>query len=269
MKRLKKFVVVFWLLLGAADWSAAEPTASLHPTNYVNDFAGVLDAATQARLNELCHQVEQKAQAQITLVTVKSLDGEDAFTYAVDLYQKWGIGAKGKDRGVLILVATQDRKFGASVGYGLEAILPDGKIGGFRREAAPYLTRGDYATGLSLMTSEIADVVAKDAGVTLDNPLPPARSQRSAPRGGLPPIVIILIIVFIVIPILRAMFRGGGGRGGGSGFWSGLLWGMLFSNMGGGRGGFGGGGFGGGGGGGGFGGFGGGSTGGGGSFGGY
>ncbi len=258
-----------WLLLAAATaaLTAAEPVASLQPTNYVNDFAGVLDAATQARLNELCRQVEQKTQAQIAVVTVKSLDGEDAFSYAVDLYQKWGIGAKGKDRGVLILVATQDRKFGASVGYGLEPILPDGKIGGFRREAAPYLTRGDYATGLSLMTSEIADVIAKDAGVTLDSSPPTARRQRSAPRGGLPPIVIILIIIFIVIPILRAIFRGGGGSGGGSGFWSGLLWGMLFSNMGGGRSGFGGGGFGGGGSG--FGGFGGGSTGGGGSFGGY
>lgn len=269
MKRLLRTSAMVWLLLGVSAWVPAEPVASLHPTNYVDDFAGVLDAATQAQLNGLCRQVEQKAQAQIAVVTVKSLDGEDAFTYAVDLYQKWGIGAKGKDRGVLILVATQDRKFGASVGYGLEPILPDGKIGGFRREAAPYLTRGDYTTGLSLMTSDIADVIAKDAGVTLDNHPPVAPRQRSSPSRGFPPIVIILIIVFVVIPILRAMFRGGGGRGGGSGFWSGLLWGILFSNMGGGRGGFGGGFGGGGGGGGGFGGFGGGSTGGGGSFGGY
>jgi uncharacterized protein len=263
--------VLGWILLVAAAWVAAEPIASLHATNYVNDFAGVMDAATQARLNDLCQQVDQKAHAQIAVVTVKSVDGQDVFSYAVDLYQKWGIGKKGSDRGVLILLATQDRKFGASVGYGLEPILPDGKIGGFRREAVPYLTSGNYAAGLSLMTSAIADVIAKDAGVTLNNqPQLAAPRRRRAPSGGLPPIVIILIIFFVVIPILRAIFRGGGpGRGGGgSGFWSGLLWGMLFSNMGG-RGGFGGGGFGGGGGGGGFGGFGGGSTGGGGSFGGY
>ena len=263
-------------MLAASVWVAAEPIASLRPTNYVNDFAGVLDAATQARLNDLCQQVEQKAHAQIAVVTVKSLDGQDVLSYAVALYQKWGIGAKGQDRGVLILQATQDRQFGASVGYGLEPILPDGKIGGFRREAAPYLTSGDSAAGLSLMTSAIADVIAKDAGVTLDNqPQVAAPRGRPAPSGGFPPIVVILIIVFVVIPILRAIFRGGGsGRpGGGSGFWSGLLWGTLLSNTGGGRGGYGGGGFGGGfgggGGGGGFGGFGGGSTGGGGSFGGY
>jgi uncharacterized protein len=262
-------------LLAAAVWVPAEPIASLRPSNYVNDFAGVLDAATQARLNDLCRQVEQKANAQITVVTVKSTDGEDVFTYAVDLYQKWGIGKKGSDRGVLILLATQDRKFGASVGYGLEPILPDGKVGGFRREVVPYLKSGDYGGGLSLMTSEIAEVIAKDAGVTLDNqPQLAAPRRQPAPGTGLVWIG-ILVLIFIVIPILRAIFRGGGGGrpGGGSGFWSGLLWGILFSNLGGGRGGgYGGGGFGGfggGGGGGGFGGFGGGSTGGGGSFGGY
>jgi uncharacterized protein len=261
-----------WILLGAW-WVAAEPIASLQPSNYVNDFAGVLDSATQARLNDLCQQVDEKAHAQIAVVTVKSLDGQDVFDYAVALYQKWGIGQKAKDRGVLILVATQDRKFGASVGYGLEPILPDGKIGGFRREATPDLTAGNYAAGLSLMTSAIADVIAKDAGVTLTNQGPVAAPrQHPQPSRGLSPVVIILILIFVVLPILRAIFRGGGpGRGGGgSGFWSGLLWGMLFSNLGGGRGGgFGGGGFGGGGGGGGFGGFGGGSTGGGGSFGGF
>jgi len=276
MKRRTRISAILWILLGAAVWVAAEPIASLHATNYVNDFAGVLDAATQARLNDLCQQVDQKAHAQIAVVTVKSTDGEDVFSYAVDLYQKWGIGKKGSDRGVLILLATQDRKFGASVGYGLEPILPDGKVGGFRREVVPYLHSGDYAAGLSLMTSSIADVIAKDAGVTLDNqPQLAAPRQRPAPAGGGAAVVVVFIIIFIVILIiLKAIFRGGtGGRGsGGSGFWSGLLWGMLFSNMGGGRGGFGGGGFGGGGfggGGGGFGGFGGGSTGGGGSFGGY
>jgi uncharacterized protein len=274
MKRLARVSAILLVLLGTA-WVAAEPIASLHPTNYVNDFSGVLDAATLAQLNDLCQQVDQKAHAQISVVTIKSTDGEDVFTYAVNLYQKWGIGKKGSDRGVLILLATQDRKFGASVGYGLEPILPDGKVGGFRRDVVPYLASSQYSAGLSLMTSSIASVIAKDAGVTLDNQpqLPTPRPQRR-PSGG-PPVRVIFFIIVVVFFILQAIFRGGGGRGpGGSGFWSGLLWGMLFSNMGGGRGGyggggFGGGGFGGGGSGGGFGGFGGGSTGGGGSFGGY
>ncbi len=273
MKWARIFALLF-VLAGMAVLAVGEPIASLQPTNYVNDFAGVLDAATQARLNDLCRQVDEKAHAQIAVVMVKSLDGQDSVSYAVALYQKWGIGAKKTDRGVLILLATRDHKYWTTVGYGLEPILPDGKVGGFGREAVPLLRNGDYAGAVTLMTTRVAQVIAQDAGVTLDN-APQLAMPRPQPRpngAGWIPIVFILII-FIIIPILRAIFRGGGGRpGGGSGFWSGLLWGMLFSNMGGGRGGFGGGGFGGFGGGGGggfggggFGGFGGGSTGGGGA----
>jgi uncharacterized protein len=278
MKRLTKvsavlWIVLAWIALGMSARVAAEPIASLHPSNYVNDFAGVLDAAAQARLNDLCHEVEQKAQAQISVVTVRSLDGQDVVSYAVALYHKWGIGAKGKDRGVLILLATEDRKGFITTGYGLEPILPDGKVGGFGREAVLFLKEGDDAGAVTLMTTRVASVIAQDAGVTLDNqPQLAAHRQRPAPGGGLSAVVILIIIFFIVLPILRAIFRGGsGGRGsGGSGFLSGLLWSTLFSNMGGGRGGFGGGfgggGFGGGGSGrGGFGGFGGGDTGGGGA----
>jgi uncharacterized protein len=272
MKRLAKVSAILWIVLGwivlaAAVLVAAEPIASLRPSNYVNDFAGVLDAATQARLNDLCRQVDQKAQAQIAVVTVKSVDGQDVVSYAVALYQKWGIGAKGKDRGVLILLSTQDRRYWTTVGYGLEPILPDGKVGGFGREAVPLLRNGDYAGAVTLMTARVASVIAQDAGVTLDNQPPPAAPhQRPAPGGWPGLVVVILVLLFIVLPILRAIFRGGGG-GGGLGFLLGLLLGSGGGGFGrgGGYGGGGFGGFGGGGGGGGFGGFGGGSTGGGGA----
>jgi uncharacterized protein len=271
MKRLARVSAILWIVLGVAAWVSAEPIASLRPTNYVNDFAGVLDAATEARLNDLCRQVDQKAQAQIAVVTVKSVDGQDVVSYAVALYQKWGIGAKGKDRGALILLATQDHKYWTAVGYGLEPILPDGKVGGFGREMVPLLRSGDYAGAVTLMTARVASVIAQDAGVTLDNqPRLAAPRQQPVSGGGPGVAVLFFVLLFVVVLILRTIFRGGGsGRGsGGSGFLSGLLWAMLFSSLGGGRGGSGGGGFGGGGfggGGGGFGGFGGGSTGGGGA----
>jgi uncharacterized protein len=274
MKRQARVAAILWTVIAAAVWVVAEPIASLRPSNYVNDFAGVLDASTQAQLNALCQQVDQKAQAQIAVVTVKSVDGQDVVSYAVALYQKWGIGAKGKDRGVLILLATQDHKYWTTVGYGLEPILPDGKVGGFGREMVPLLRSGDYAGAVTLITARVASVIAQDAGVTLGNQ-PRLAAPRQQPVSGAGPGVAVLffVLLFVVILILRAIFRGGGsGRGsGGSGFLSGLLWAMLFSNLGGGRGGSGGGGFGGGGfggfggGGGGFGGFGGGSTGGGGA----
>jgi len=244
--------------------AAAEPISQLNPSNYVNDFAGVLNATTQSRLNDLCHQVEEKAKAQIAVVTVKSTDGEDVFNYAVNLYQKWGIGKKGSDRGVLILLAVNDRKYWTAVGYGLEPILPDGKVGGFGREAVPYLQRGDYSGAVTVITSRVADVIARDAGVTLEGyQLPEGRQPANPPEGfGLGAVIVIIIFVLIVLAISRA------GRGGGGGFWSGLILGTLLNSRRGGSGGWGGGGWGGGGfggGGGGFGGFGGGSTGGGGA----
>jgi len=266
MNRLARVAAILWIVLGAAVWVPAEPIASLRPSNYVNDFAGVLDAATQARLNDLCFQVEQKAHAQIAVVTVKSLDGQDVVSYAVALYQKWGIGAKGKDRGVLILLATQDRKYWTTVGYGLEPILPDGKVGGFGREAVPLLRSGDYSAAVTLMTTRVASVIAQDAGVTLDDQ-PQVRPAEPRPRplpgvGPLGAVILILFLLFVVIPILWAIARSGG-----LGFLLGLLLGSGGGGFGrgGGYGGGGFGGFGGGGGGGGFGGFGGGSTGGGGA----
>lgn len=249
----------------------AEPISQLNPSNYVNDFAGVLDAATLTRLNSLCKQVDDKAHAQVSVVTVKSVDGQDIVSYTVALYQKWGIGKKGTDRGVLILLAVNDHKYWTTTGYGLEPILPDGKVGGFGREAVPFLRAGDYAGAVTLMTSRVADVIAKDAGVTLEGI--PARAQpepiAAAPTEAIGAVIVVVLIVIFVLVVwaISRAGKGGSGRSGGSGFMSGLLWGILLNSMnsrgGGSSGGWGGGGFGGGGGG--FGGFGGGSTGGGGA----
>jgi len=255
MKSVGKIAWLAIVLLAMAAGLQAEPVAELHPSNYVNDFAHVLDASTVAQLDDICQQIDGKAHAQIAVVTIKSLDDADVVSYAVDLYQKWGIGAKGKDRGVLILVAVQDHKYWTTVGYGLEPILPDGKVGGFGREAVPFLRQNDYNGAVSLMVLRVADVIAKDSGIELTGPRPraPAR-RREQPESGpsaakIITFIVIGIIVLVTPPLRRLLFWFlifGGGRGGGGGF---------------GGGGFGGGG----GGGGGFGGFGGGSTGGGGA----
>ena len=232
----------------------AEPISQLHPTGYVNDFAHVLDSNTTSQLDNLCQQVDEKAHVQIAIVTIKSLDGSDIDTYAVDLFKKWGIGSKSTNRGVLILLATQDRRYRTEVGYGLEPILPDGKVGGFGREAVPLLKNNDYNGAILLMTMRVADVIAQDAGVQLTGARPEIQ-QEPQQVPSLARIIVYIIIGLIVLltPLRRLLF-----------------WGLLFG--GGGRGyrgsgGFGGGGFGGGGGG--FGGFGGGSSGGGGASGGW
>src|SRR5471030_3538281 len=95
----------------------AEPIKQLQPTGYVNDFAGVLDASSSEAIRNICQQIDQKAKAQIAVVTVRSLDGTDIESYASDLYKAWGIGPKSSNRGVLVLLAIDDHKRRIEVGY--------------------------------------------------------------------------------------------------------------------------------------------------------
>jgi uncharacterized protein len=264
--RFKLKLAALVVLLSVVAW--AETVSQLKPTGYVNDFAHVLNPGTASQIEDLCTQVDQKAHAQIALVTINSLDGSDIESYSVDLFHQWGIGSKSTDRGVLILYAIQDHRARIEVGYGLEPILPDGKVGSFQREAIPLMRSGDYNQALLLVTSRVADVIATDAGVQLTNApaLAPVQEQPEGNSGGgfsLGGIILLIIVVLVILATpLRTLlfwflFSGGfGGRGGGFG-------GGGFGGFGGGGGGFGGGGFGGGGGG--FGGFGGGSSGGGGA----
>src|SRR6202166_190955 len=108
MKSGAKVALACVLVLSLAFTLHAEPVSQLKPTDYVNDFAHVLNQNTIAQLDNICQQIDQKAHAQIAVVTIKSLDGSDIESYAVDLFKKWGIGSKATDPGALILLATQD-----------------------------------------------------------------------------------------------------------------------------------------------------------------
>ncbi len=207
--RTKICLAAVWILaLGISTW--AEQVSQLQPTGYVNDFAHVLDQKTIAQITDICQQIDEKAHAQIALVTINSLDGSDIETYAVDLFKKWGIGSKSTNRGVLILYAIRDRRARIEVGYGLEPILPDGKVGGFQREAIPLMRSEDYNDALLLVTSRVADVIADDAGVQLTNSQPRAPTRPvGQPDGGLSFGRIILIIVVVLIILftpLRSIF---------------------------------------------------------------
>src|SRR5262249_57204478 len=113
-----RILLAILLLATALLWS--EPVSTLHASNYINDFAHVLSGGVVAELNDICKQLDDKAHAQVAVVTINSLDGSDIESYAVDLYQRWGIGAKATNRGVLILFAIKDHRNRTEVGYGLE-----------------------------------------------------------------------------------------------------------------------------------------------------
>jgi uncharacterized protein len=260
-----RWLAVLLLVCCAALPVFAQVAIPAKPTGYVSDFANVLSQSARDQLTALCTEVDRKAKAQIFVVTVPSLNGQPIEDYSLNLATKWGVGPKQTSSGVLILLAVQDHQYRFEVGYGLEPILPDGKVGGFGREAVPYLHAGNYDAALMLMTRRVADVIAQDRGITLTaRPLPPARSNQSD-RGQESSGLLTLLLLAGVFFFLYAMMKGSGrsGRGGGSGWWIGPMIGSGMGRGGWGGGGFGGGGFGGGGGG--FGGGGGGSFGGGGA----
>jgi uncharacterized protein len=232
---------------------------SLKPQGYVSDFANVLDPQSRAQLEAYAGRVEQATGVQMALVTLKSLDGEQIEDVTNTLFRQWGVGKKGKDEGIMLLLAVQDHRDRVEIGYGLEPILPDGFDGSILRGIQPLLRQGAYGQALIAGAVRIGSEIARAKGISLEPG--PARRVRQAPgRPGLPlPVIVIGIIVLLLL------FRGGGSGGG-------LLTGLILGNLlgrGGRGGGWGGGGFGGydsgGGGGGGFGGFGGGDSGGGGA----
>jgi uncharacterized protein len=244
----------WWLSLAGALMlciaAQAEPVSQLKATDYVNDFAHILDQNAITQMDNICRQIDEKAHAKIAVVTIHSLDGSDIESYAVALFQQWGLGTRSTNRGVLILYAINDHRDRIEVGYGLEPILPDGKTGDFAREAVPLMRAQQYGPALLLVTSRIAKVIADDAGVQLTNLQPEAPVARDNQRGGgmsVGGVILLIIVVLIVLftPLRSAlfwilfsgMFGGGGSRGGGG--WGG---GGFGGGGGGGFGGFGGGG---------------------------
>jgi uncharacterized protein len=247
-------------LLAAASLRGQKP-ADLTPRGYVNDFAGVLDATTTQQLIAICAEVDQKADAQIAIAIVGSLNGEDVEPYSIELATKWGVGPKGKSRGLLILLAPKEHKYRFEVGYGLEGILPDGKVGSIGREAVPLLRDQNYSGAVLLMTRRVAETIASDRGVTLAslNGLPgepsPQENEEQQPLPTWAVILFVFVFLLVGLPVFWAFLFGSSVRRGyrGGGWWMGGLGGGGFGGgswgggSGGGFGGFGGGSFGGGG----------------------
>ena len=259
--------LLFSLVLVLALAANADSIKDIHPTSYVTDLARIISPDSKARLEALCLEVEQKTGAQMAIVTVGSLDGEDVDQYGNDLFKQLGVGNKKDNRGVLLLVAPTDRKYRVEVGYGLEPVINDARAGDAGRLMRSYFVQGNYGAGIEAAAWQLAKFISDDRGVTL-TANPPTRQIRSRQNDSQSiPIWPFLIFIFIVISIIRAIAGASSGRGGrGGGWWIGpMIGGML---GGGGGGGFGGS-SGGGGGSGGFGGFGGGSSGGGGASGGW
>jgi len=206
---------------------------------YVNDFAGVISAEKKNNLNFYLKELDKKTGAEIAVVTVASLKDNAIENVSLEIGRKWGVGKKGKDNGVVILVATGDKKMRIEVGYGLEGIIPDGKAGRIRDDyMIPFFKQGDMEKGIVNGTMAVASVIAKSYRVEMpadfnssvadlaaySSSAPQTSSGKSSPLDIL--IFLIFIILFIILP-RRGLFIGGytnygGGFGGSSGGFSGF-----------------------------------------------
>jgi uncharacterized protein len=265
-----RFCVLALLVLASAFNSQAEKIKDIHPTGYVTDLAGVLTPESKTHLENLCTELEQKTDAQMAIVTVRSLEGEPVEQYGNELFKHFGVGGKKDDRGVLLLVAPPEHKYWTEVGYGLEPVISDARAGDAGRAMVPFLRVNNFSAGIETAARQLAGYIAADRGVTLIGAPPPNRFPAE-PYGASHriPSWLIIFLIFIGFRIFAALAKNVSGRSGprgGSGWWMGpFLGGIIGGGFGGSSGGWRGSSGGWGGGGGGFGGFGGGSSGGGGA----
>lgn len=244
---------LLWIIALAASASARSALAAVtvkDPGTYVVDRAGIIDDGVERQLEGWLHELEQKTTAQIKVLTVPTIDGEDFFSFVHRHAELWKLGRAGRDNGVLIAVSLKEREDRIHVGYGLESVLPDSWCGSLRRQTiVPHFKQGRFSEGLYQGVVAIANKVADDANVTLIG-IPDFRhggtrgASEFAPCGaGLVPIIVLILVVSSMSRRRRSY-----GRWGGGGLAEGLFWGSIINSMmsGGRRSGWGGGGFGGG-----------------------
>jgi uncharacterized protein len=245
--------------------SFAEPEIA-RPVGYVNDRAGVLQESTKAQLEAFLDQVHQKTGAEFAVLVVRSTAPLTPSEYKVKVFETWGIGKKGEDNGLLLLLAIEEREAWFETGYGLEGILPDGLEARIvREEMSPRFRAGDYDGCVVEGAKAAAARIAADKGVTLEWNGQELRYGGNRVTRRTRSTILTFVIWMIILILLNVMRSQRGGRRR-RGYWGPYI-GGPWGGMGGWGGGFGGGGFGGGGfggGGGSFGGFGGGASGGGG-----
>ncbi len=219
-----------------------------NPPKLVNDFAHMFNDYDVYKLEQKLVAYDDSTSTQIVVVTVETLSGYAEDDYALRLGRKWGIGQKGKNNGILVLISKEERAISIELGYGIESYITDTDAKRLIDNVMiPYFKQGEYFTGVDIATS---DIIAMLQG-TYQN------DESNSSNGDLTTFIIIFVIIFIFILFISSKTKGGGGNytggsggwtwtsGSGSGWSGGSSWGG--SSGGGGFGGFGGGSFGGGG----------------------
>jgi uncharacterized protein len=256
MNSMCKRLLIAVLLIAACCASfvdASTPPPPDAPRDYVTDLAGIIRDDLKNELNADLQLLERKTSAQVLVLTVQTLDNQDIEEFALNTKEKWKLGQKGKDNGILIVVALKDRKYRIEVGYGLESVLPDSLVGSIGRQYfVPSFKQGDYSGGIYAGTLAVIETIAAHEGIRLTNGSGQVRSRgvsAGRPLSMFQMIVfgilgLVAVILFITHPgqcfLIILASQMGGGRGGWSGGGGGGFGGGSFGGGGGGSGGGGG-----------------------------
>lgn len=178
-------------------------------TGNVNDFAGVLSGADKANLEALANAVLDQTGTTFAVAVIKDHGDESIEMYAANLYEKWGIGAKGEDKGLLVVLSMAEHDVKAEVGYGLEGVITDRRAGECLDKMTPYFKQDQYGQGLYAGLMVAAQYVAADAGVELDVNASTPDYQRIASRPEAPsPAVVGAVAGLVGVPLLLLAFFG-------------------------------------------------------------
>lgn len=193
---------------------------------YVLDQTQTLTKEEIYTMNRMGLELQKKTKAQIAVLLIPTLEGEDVSDYANRVFRAWGIGDKEKNNGVLFLIALKDKQMRIEVGYGLEGAINDGKAGEILDQyAIPYFQKGKFGPGVMETYKVLVGEVSKEYGVSIDG----SRTHAKQDSIELSPFQLLLIGVGILALIIVDMtFLGGAitqsilwilasGRGGGSG----------------------------------------------------
>lgn len=245
------------LALAASVGASGKKAAFPRPAGYVSDFADFISPEAETAIAGISEEVKQKTGAEIAVVTVETTGGRDIEEYAVDLFGDWGIGEKGKDNGVLVLVAAGDRKMWIKTGYGLEGAIPDAEAHRIYRDVLrPGFRAGKSDQALVTAVDMLAQAILAERGLayaygdSLPRSLvlaPGSGGQTEAGERGAPSLplvatgfILFLVVLVILISVFASRYGYRRGSGIGGGFWTGGFGGSG-GGFGGGFGGFGGG----------------------------
>ena len=235
--------LILFVCISSVSLRAAELWETLpREDKAVHDFAGVIDSGTESRLEQFLRATYRSVDTPIVVVTLPSLDGGQIDDFTNRLYEKWGIGTKPDNRGVLFLVSIGDRKMRIETGYGTEPIVTDTLSATLIQQVAgPRFREGNYSTGIDQVCRIIAGTIAQAEGKEISGAMNyRVSSHKRNPGGGLFQFIFITIVILsilgggrgrrrrglgsLVVPLIltsggfRGGSRGGFGSSGGGGF---------------------------------------------------